>query len=140
MSAVSPTAFARALVAALAPGVKLSLDEPSPEDLAPMVGLNGGPTVWPVFGQLYMLDGWRDRHEQHPEFDLHFYSRRFLRAEEVALAVENGLVRYPVRVHVGEKVAVLDRADVTTATREVPWNVDTGVTRFIGSYQLRTRS
>jgi len=137
---VSPTLFGIALVRHLAPGVRLSRDEPEPADLAPVAGLDGGPTVYPVFGQLYMLDGYRDRHEQHPEFDIHFYSLRFAEAERVALAVEDGLVRYPVRVHVGEKVAVLDSAEVTTATREVPWDVDAGVTRFTGSYQLRTRS
>lgn len=133
--AVSPTSFARALVTRFAPsGTRLGLDEPDPETLV----IQGG--FAPVYGQLYMIDGWTDRFEQHPEFDIVFFSRRFLAAENAALAVERGLVRYPVRVQVGEKVAVLDRTEVTTATREVPWDVDTGVTRFIGTYQLRTRS
>lgn len=133
---VSPTSFMRALVTKFAPaGTRLSLNEPNPADLAQTAA-----GTWPVHIQIYMLDGWADRHEQHPEFDVVVYSRRFLDAERVALAIERGLMRYPVRVHVGERVAVLDRADVTTATREVPWDTDAGVSQFIGSYQLRTRS
>lgn len=136
MSTISPTAFARALVQSLVPaGTRLSLNEPNPQDLVQRPDGN-----WPVHVQLYMLDGWRDRHEQHPEIEIVVYSRRFLDAERVAQAIEIGLVRYPVRVQVGERVAVLDRTDVTTSTREVPWDTDTGVSQFIGSYQLRTRS
>lgn len=135
MSEISPTAFTRALVeAALPESVRLGLDMPEPEWLAPEAGR------YPVYGQLYMLDGWRDRHEQHPEMEIAFFSRRFLRAEQVALAVERFLVRYPVRVQVGGRAAVLDQTIVTASTREVPWEAETAVTRFIGSYELRTRS
>jgi len=135
MSTVSPTEFCRRLVEKFAPvGTKLSLNEPDPADLTVV---DGRATV---VCQLYMLDGWRDRFEQHPEFDIAFFSRRFLAAESAALNVEHGLVRYPVRVQVGGKAAVLDRTEVTSSTREVPWDVDPEVTRFIGTYQLRTRS
>lgn len=138
--AVSPTKLAVAVVRKFVPDeVRIREDEPEPADLAPYAGAFGDET-FPVYCQLYMLDGYRDRFEQHPEFDVHFFSRRFVAAEEVALACEEGLVRYPVRVHVGEKVAVLDRTFVTTATRKVPWDADPSVTRFIGSYQFRTRS
>ena len=131
---VSPTEFCRRLVMHIEPEVPLSLNEPDPADLLPVDG------VYPVVGQLYMIDGWRDRFEQEPEFDIAFFSRRFQEAERVAIAVEEGLVRYPVRVQVGGKAAVLDRTEVTSSTREVPWDVDSTVTRFIGTYQLRTRS
>lgn len=132
---VSPTSLARALALAGTPeGTRLGLNDPSPESLA-----ISGSTV-PVYVQLYMVDGWRDQLEQHPEFEFLVYSRRFVKSEEIALGLETFLVRYPVRVQVGDKLAVLDRTEVVTATREVPWDVDDNVTRFIGSYQLRTRS
>lgn len=133
---VSPTSFGRALAMdGTPPGTRLGLDDPEPEWLAPLAG-----PVYPVYGQLYVIDGWRDKTQQQPEIEFAFYSRRFTETERVARAFEAYLMRYPVRVQVGEKLAVLDRAEVVTATREVPWDVDTSVTRFIGSYQLRTRS
>ena len=132
---VSTTTLARAAVEKFMPaGTVLRLDEPQPEHLS----IEG--TFVPLYAQVYVLDGWRDRFEQQPEIEVAFFSRRFLTTEAAALAVEAGLVRYPVRVQVGGRAAVLDRVAVTTATREVPWDVDAGVTRFIGSYQLRTRS
>ena len=127
---VSPTSFARALAKAALPAARLGLDDPDPGYLQ-----NGA-----VYVQLYVVDGERDRREQRPEVDFAVYSRRFLDTEAAALALEDFLVRYPARVQVGEKPAVLDRTAVVTATREVPWETDDTVTRFIGSYQLATRS
>lgn len=132
---VSPTSLGRALAIAGTPqGTRLGINDPNPDSLAIT-----GSTV-PVYVQLYMVDGWRDRLEQHPEIEFLVYSRRFQTTEQIALGLEDFLVRYPVRVQVGDKLAVLDRTEVVTATREVPWEVDDNVTRFIGSYQLRTRS
>lgn len=133
---VSPTSFARALLIDGAElGLRIGLDDPDPTFLAARAG-----KPYPAYAQLYVIDGWRDRLEQQSEVEFAFYSRRFLETERVARAFEAYLMRYPVRVQVGDKLAVLDRVETVTATREVPWDVDTSVTRFIGSYQLRTRS
>lgn len=133
---VSPTELTRRLVRqVVGPDIRMGINDPDPAHLAP-TALDDNP----VYVQVYMVDGWRDRFEQQPEMDIHVYSRSFRRAEEIAMQVEDALVRYPVRVEVGGKPAVLDRTEVTTAAREVPWDVDQGVTQFIGTYQLRTRS
>ena len=132
---VSPTAFVRALVAAALAEhdvrARLSIDEPDPD---------GVDETDEIHVQIYMLDGSRTRHEQSPEFDIAVYASRFRVAEQAADIIEQMLVRYPVRVQVGGRAAVLDRAFVSTATREVSWDVDPSITRFIGTYQLHTRS
>lgn len=128
---VSPTSLARALIRQLVGAdAILGLDEPDPVDL------EGGK----VYIQLYVLDGYEDRFEQHPEIDVHVYSRSFRRTEQIALLIQRQIVRYPVRVQVDGKAAILDRSEVTTFTREIPWDADASVTRFHGSYQLQTRS
>lgn len=131
---VRPTEFARRIAMSVAyptdARVRFGVDFPDPEDV----------TKTRIYCQISMIGGDRDRFEQSPEFDISFFAQRYVDAEAAAFALEAALVRYPMRVQVGGKSAVLDRAEVTSATCEVPWETDPSVTRFIGTYSLLTRS
>lgn len=91
-------------------------------------------------GDLYLqvsaLDGTRERHEQFWEFDYSVYAPRFTQAEAIALSLDRLLVRYPHRVSSGGRSVVIDTVVVTSASTELPWPVDSEVTRFNGTCSL----
>ncbi|MDQ3275337.1 MAG: hypothetical protein M3Q39_10005 [Actinomycetota bacterium] len=89
-----------------------------------------------LYAQVYGLPGQRDRTETRPEFDVSIYGPLFSLVEYAALALESELVRYPHRVSSGGRSVVIDRVTVTASTTELPWPVDSRVTRFNGTYSL----
>jgi len=92
-----------------------------------------------LYVQAYQVAGEVERYEQAPEYDVLVYGSGFKAVEGMALDIEDALLRYPHRVTVGGKLVVVDRADVTSAAKEQPWDTDPSVIRFHGSYALATR-
>lgn len=127
---VSPTDLMLDLLIEISelPYAQVGTDDPGPSQLAAGLYIQG-----------YHLGGEVERHEQFPEYDVYVYGHGFKEVEGMALDIEDALLRYPHRVTVGGKLVVVDRADVTSAAKEQPWDTDPSVIRFHGSYALATR-
>ena len=111
-------------------GSRASSRQPSPDQVA------AGDFLW-----AYSMDANATKTDHNGTFDIHILSfRDYSAVQDTALLVEEMLLGYPIRMSTGDKVVVIDRVDVDSAMAEVPWDADSRVTRFTGTYTLASRA
>lgn len=84
-------------------------------------------------------DGDVDLFSTRPIVDLAVFASAYVTARDIARLLERRLLGYPFRVSSGGRSVLVDRVEVATPTVEVPWQQDSPIRKFQGTYQLSIR-
>lgn len=91
------------------------------------------------FGVSFHWGGDVDRFGGDVMVDLSIFAATYRKARDLARSVEDRLVGYPFRVSSGGRSVLVDKVEIASPTVEVPWQEDSDIRRFQGTYRLSIR-
>jgi hypothetical protein len=91
------------------------------------------------FVLVHHWSGDTDLFTSNPILDLSVFGASYRKARDMARLIEDRLLGYPFRVSTGGRSVLVDKVEATSPTVEIPWQDDSTVRRFQGTYQISSR-